>query len=337
MIRSVLARGFGLASKLNMARYDSGLIPPTTIDETVVISVGNIAVGGRGKSPLAQYIAHWYAEHNFQVTLLLRGYRGRMEADGGIVSRGNGPGVTPEEAGDEAYAAAVLCPGVTVRVGKHRLPQARAARAEGAQIIVLDDGFQHRRIDRNLDIACVSPGDIAKNSRFFPAGQLRESAEGLKRAHLLTGYADDWKGHPGAPPVLYRSTPDALLTANFETMPLARLPRRVHLLSGIEVPERFMQTVSSLPTTATSMSFFPDHHVFSGRDIHAVQRDACRSGAEAILTTAKDLSRLAAAATDIPILALSTTLCICAGQSQLHRELRGALQHNPRHKVFKSR
>jgi tetraacyldisaccharide 4'-kinase len=337
MIRSVLARGFGLASKLNMARYDSGLIPATTIDEAVVISVGNIAVGGRGKSPLAQYIANWYAEHNLKVTLILRGYRGRMESIGGVVSRGSGPLVTPEDAGDEAYAATWLCPGVTVRVGKHRLHQARTAMAEEAQIIVLDDGFQHRRIGRNLDIACVSPGDIEKNSQFFPAGQLRESAKGLKRAHLLAGYADDWTDHPGAPSVLYRSTPNGLLTANFETLPLTQLPRRIHLLSGIEVPGRFIQTVSSLPTTTTSMSVFPDHHAFSGRDVRAAQADARRSGAEAILTTTKDLSRLTAVSTDIPILALSTTLCICRGQSRLHRELRSILQHNPLNKVFKSR
>lgn len=337
MIRSVLARGFGLASKLNMARYDSGLIPATTINEAVVISVGNIAMGGRGKSPLAQYIANWYAEHNLKATLILRGYRGRMESVGGIVSRGNGPLVTPGDAGDEAYAAACLCPGVAVRVGKHRLREARTAMAEGAQIIVLDDGFQHRRIGRNLDIACVSPGDIEKNSQFFPAGQLRESAKGLERAHLLAGYADDWENHPGAPSILYRNTPIGLLTVNFETLPLTRLPRRIHLLSGIEVPGRFIQTVSTLPTITTSMSIYPDHHVFSNRDVRAAQRDALRSGAEAILTTVKDLSRLTTFSTDLPILALSTTLSICGGQSRLHRELQSALQHNPVHKVFKSR
>ncbi|MBN2528405.1 MAG: tetraacyldisaccharide 4'-kinase [Deltaproteobacteria bacterium] len=306
---------------MNMERYDQGAVTPLILPDTWVVSVGNIAVGGRGKSPLACHLANWFSAKGCETTLLLRGYRGNMERAGGLVSKGEGPLVSAVAAGDEAYAAAFQCPKVTIRVGKNRVEQATCASRAGAQVIVLDDGFQHRRLGRHLDIVSITPDDVAPDAKFFPVGRLRESPGSLARADLRVGYTDDWRNSETTPPVLFEHQPNHLFTQTFQCLPLSTLPKRIHLLSAIEVPWRFTATAMQLGIWVVSTSVFTDHHRFSSHDVRIVEKKALRNGAEAILTTAKDLPRLAPFSFDCPVLGLATSLRITHGEALLHNRL----------------
>ena len=321
MMQRVLAQTFAAASRLRMHQYDTGQLAVTRLPGARVISVGNIAVGGRGKTPLACFIASWYATAGIDAALLLRGYKGTMESKGGLVSAGEGPLVSAIAAGDEAHMASWQCPGVQVRVGKHRIAQGRAAIAKGAKIIVLDDGFQHRQLARDLNIVSVSPGDLAPDAAFFPKGRLRETPAAVSRADLLVGYQSDWLGRDDGPPVQFAHHPDGLWQQHFESLPLAALPQRVHLLCGIEVPERFIQTVKTLGTTITSMSLFRDHHRFPPRQVRDAAAIARHNGADALLTTAKDLARLQHITAELPIHGLRTRLVVTRGMDTLQNHL----------------
>lgn len=317
MFRRTLAGIFAAASKTHHAQFDTGLAQVSSIEGCVVVSVGNIAMGGRGKSPLSCWCANWFTQQGYATALLLRGYKGKMESAGGLVSTGEGPVVSPAAAGDEAYAAAMLCPSVQVRVGKDRRSQGLAAKEAGASIIVLDDGFQHRRINRDVDIVSISPEDVAGEASFFPKGSLRESPAGLTRADLLVGYADDWAHRTDSPPVLFRHHPTGLLSSSFQRLPLSQAPHKVHVLCGIEVPQRFMQTVRAAGISVTSSTFFRDHHPYSAADIKRVTADATTNGAEAVLTTTKDLTRMPHGSLGMPVFALHTNLQITRGESHL--------------------
>ncbi|MBN2340861.1 MAG: tetraacyldisaccharide 4'-kinase [Deltaproteobacteria bacterium] len=329
LVRRHAAHLFEIASRTRTDLYDRGALPIQQVDNCAVISIGNIAVGGRGKSPFAQYVARQYLSWGYSVALLLRGYKGAMEYSGGLVSEGNGPVVSPRAAGDEAFAAASCNPGLLVHVGKNRVTQVSAAANKGVNVIVLDDGFQHRKLARHADIVLISPEDIDPHAAFVPNGHLRENAQSLKRASLLAGYRGDWQGQRNGPKVLFELQPSILMTPSFQAVPLTALPQKIHLLAGVAHPDRFEQTASQLNTQVVSTSFFPDHHRFSGHDLRTTERTASANGATAILTTTKDLPRLKEAAMALPIFGLHVQLRITRGESQLHHILRAALQRVP--------
>ena len=152
MLRRGVSQLFHAASKTRTAGYDAGLFPVVKIPGMTVISVGNLRVGGSGKTPFAMHLATQIQDAGVQTALIFRGYKGGLERTGGCVSAGNGPITDAGAAGDEAYLAALRLRGVQVWVGRNRVASVRNALAAGARIAILDDGFQHRRLHRDLDI-----------------------------------------------------------------------------------------------------------------------------------------------------------------------------------------
>lgn len=310
---------FGLGVGLRQRAYDGGHALIHRIEDVKVISVGNLRAGGSGKSPVAAFIAGWISRRGISTALLSRGYGGSMERRGGLVSGGEGPLVDPEMCGDEAHAVARMSRGVMVRVGADRVAQCRAAASGGTRVVVLDDGFQHRRLHRDLDILMVCPQDLSPRTRFLPAGPLREKAKAASRADLIVGLLQDWEGEDNPPPLLFDYRPTGL--ADREGGVTAVVPSRVMLMAGIERPRRFERTAREAGFEIAGSSFFPDHHRFSAGDVGRVERAARIEGADMILTTEKDMSRLATVSASLPIAALRIDAVPVRGKRLLEESL----------------
>jgi tetraacyldisaccharide 4'-kinase len=283
-----------------------------------VVSVGNLRAGGSGKTPLAMFLAQKIQDSGLQTALLLRGYKGALEKTGGLVSLGSGPMVDFESAGDEATMAALRLKGVQVWVGQDRIANARNALAAGARIAVLDDGFQHRRLHRDLDILLACPEDTNPQTELLPAGPLRETLHSANRADLSGGFAHDWNLCKTSPKLLLDYVPTHLVkrtdNENLSTTPLDQyLGMPVYLVSGIARPERFEKTVSDAGFDIVGKSVFDDHHRFTDKDEISIASKAKASDAQIILTTEKDLVRMFGFTSKLPLVGLRVDVKLVSG------------------------
>jgi tetraacyldisaccharide 4'-kinase len=288
------------ASALRAALYQRGVLRRTRLAGPV-ISVGNISVGGSGKTPVVARIAEMLRDEGLPVAILSRGYRGSFRGDALIVADGTSIQADAATAGDEPVMLARAVPGVVVAVGRRRDVVGRVVEARfGRRVHVLDDGFQHLRLARDLDVVCVSGEDLADSC--LPAGRLRESTSALDRADVIL--ATDGAG-PGGP-LAGRTHRAARLHDGFVDLGgTARpAPSRPFLVSGIARPERFAADVRALTGAVAGAVAFPDHHAFDAADVARVLAEARTAGADAVVTTAKDAVRLPAMAPALPTLVL---------------------------------
>lgn len=272
-----------------------------------VISVGNLTAGGNGKTPFVILLAGMLARRGVRVAVLSRGYRGQAERRGEVVvvSTGGGPRVGPEVAGDEPVLIAARTEARVV-VARERLRAAELAVAElEAELLLLDDGFQHRRLARELDVVLVDAARPFGDGHLLPRGRLREPPSALARAHLVvavdaaSGGVDrvpgPWPGAPQVPPAAVgaRVAPSGVLDpAGRSTPPGTLAGRRVALLAAIARPERFEATVRALGATVVLRAFYRDHAPLPGELVASVTAAAQRERADLVLTTEKDWFRL---------------------------------------------
>jgi tetraacyldisaccharide 4'-kinase len=299
---------FGGATALRAALYRRGVLARTRL-RSPVISVGNLAVGGRGKTPLVELTATLLRDAGRPVAVLSRGYGGAFRGDVLVVGDGTRVLAEAPEAGDEPVMLARALPGVVVAVGRDRARAGRALEtALGPRVFVLDDGFQHLRLARDLDIVCVDADDL--RARPLPAGTLRERLSALGRAHLiaLSGEDEDAAGAAGdalsrrfgpARVLRVRRRPGGFFDLAGAPVPV---PARAFLLTGIARPERVATDLAAQGTTVTGHAAFPDHHRFRPGEIESILRQAEKSGAGAVVTTAKDAVRLPVAASALSVL-----------------------------------
>jgi tetraacyldisaccharide 4'-kinase len=305
-VRRLLGSLFGAAAALRVAAYRRGVLPRHRLRGPVV-SVGNLSVGGSGKTPVVARVAEILRDEGFPVAVLSRGYRGRFAGRALVVGEGDGLSASAAEAGDEPAMLARDLRGVVVAVGRRRDDAGRLVESRfGPRVHVLDDGFQHLRLARDLDLLCVDAADLS--DRPLPAGRLRERPEAAARADLLlvTGAA------PGESEAL------ASRFGRERTLRLTRrvvgffgldgtprpAPRRPFLLAGIARPERFEADARSRCGETAGRAFFADHHAFRPLDVAEVARRAREAGADALLTTAKDAVRLPAAPPEPPVVVM---------------------------------
>src|SRR5436190_16910312 len=284
-----LAAGYRAGVAVRNALYDRGWLATERVPATVV-SVGNLSVGGTGKTPTALWLAHALRRRGRRVALVARGYGKQMP---GVVVVGDGrPCVDPAEGGDEAVLLA-LRSGLPVVTGERRAEAARAACERFAcDTIVLDDGFQHRALARDADLV-VLPVDCLP-ARLLPAGPLREPASALRRARaaLVLG------GPAGALPIpsfTGRIVPTALVVPDdaggFAAYPLADVPKHdVVAVAGVARPERFWRLLDALGVNVTERLTFPDHHPYAAGDLVRIRAG---SSGRVVVTTEKDLVKLA--------------------------------------------
>lgn len=274
-----------------------------------VISIGNITVGGTGKTPMTILIARGLQARGFHPAVLSRGYGGRRPGSGNVVSDGTRRLLSPREGGDEPALLAASLPGVPVITGPERFVSGRiAVERFGADVLLLDDGFQHRRLARNVDILLLDGRTPFGNRLLLPAGPLREDPRpALGRADIVvktdvepfpTAGAAGWPPADAAACLADAVRP--LFRAGYHPTGLTAggggdvLPpeilrdKRVLAFTAIANPEKFSATLGRLGAKVLKFLAFPDHYFYKARDVRMIAAEARTLRAEMIVATEKD-------------------------------------------------
>ena len=258
---------------------------------TFVVSVGNIAFGGRGKTPAVAHVSRLLIDMGEKPAVLSRGY-GRRRVEDGVVVVSDGRRLLADldRAGDEPLMLAKELPGVPVLVCDQRaIAGALARHAFGATALVLDDGFQHRQMARDVDLVLVRPEDL--QGRRAPFGLLRGSPSALRRADALI-----WTEDRTSEVVLHSKSENDLRGRFSLVQRPSPLPvpsgSRVYLLAGIARPDRFTRAAIDAGYEVAGAWAPGDHHRYTTADVARIAREAEASGAAGVLTTSKDAVRL---------------------------------------------
>jgi tetraacyldisaccharide 4'-kinase len=282
---------YGAAVALRAAGLRSGL-PPLQRLRWPVISIGNLSVGGTGKTPFTIALTKLLAREGQHVDVLSRGY-GRKNTEIARVD----PGGTAEEYGDEPLLMARRL-GIPVYVGASRWRAGRMAEreADGASgVHLLDDGFQHRSLARQVDIVLVNSEDLADS--LLPAGNLREGVESLSRASVIAVPAGDDEAAAGLARLGFGLTQGQQLWRFRRQMVTPPVPESLAALPvvafcGIARPQQFFLGLTQKGVKVAVTRAFPDHHAYTLGDVEMLRRLAGSTGAGAMMTTAKDLYRM---------------------------------------------
>lgn len=306
--------------------YGRGVFRPRELP-CPVVSLGNVTVGGTGKTPAVELAVRTLAEQGHRPAVVSRGY-GRKSRGVHIVADLASIRLEPEDAGDEPFLLARRLPGVPVVVGVDRWAAARSAIDTcGATAIVLDDGFQQRTLATTLAVVTARARRPWGNGRLLPAGPLREPLRALARADLVVAVGAATTDEVG--PAVARWAPHApIVTATLEpvacwearrmeAVPLTRLSgARVVAFAGIAAPASFAETLRELDVVGDVVAF-PDHHWYTADDLHALERRA--AGADALVTTEKDWVRLRHLRPGLPLYVVSVALRLLEGAETWRR------------------
>ncbi len=268
----------------------SGLVTSDRTHATVpVISVGNITVGGTGKTPLVIWLSNLLCEQNVNCAILTRGYKS-------VKGENDEPGILTKN-----------CPGAAVVVNPDRLAGAiEAVKKHRAQVLIMDDGFQHRRLHRDIDIVTIDAMLPFGYGRLLPAGLLREPVSALKRAQAAIITRCDLVSSNKLTELtaaINRINPN-LITAQTIHSPVCATSskrqiqleelknKKIYAFCGIANPQAFLATVGLAGATITGSKIYDDHHNYTAGDVEEIYRNAAKTGAEMILTTEKDYNKI---------------------------------------------
>ena len=304
---------YGVAMNLRSLLYRRNILSCRRLT-VPVISIGNLTMGGTGKTPMVIYLARFLAGQGYKPAVVSRGYRGQSKAPVNIVSDGSAVLMRAEEAGDEPVMIAGRLEGAVIATGKKRYEVGlKAIESHECDLVLLDDGFQHLSLARDLDLVLFDVNHFAGNSRVFPGGELREPVAALSRcdAFVLTGVSEHNTKRT--------SNCEELLQERFEGKPIFRMsavysqfihyvifpssikkfvvtpseiPQNLFGFSGIANADRFYQMVEQQGITLKGTKTFIDHHSYQEDDINDLLRLASRAGANGFITTEKDMVKL---------------------------------------------
>lgn len=281
------------AIRLRNMLYDKGFMGRTRC-AIPVVSVGNIVVGGTGKTPLVLLLAKTLSSF-CRVAILSRGYRSKAEGAFPplVLSRGAGPLHQAAICGDEAYLLASGVPEAIVIVGKHRKQAAKKAVEEGAQLILVDDGMQHRSLSRDIEIAVINNKNPLGGGYFLPRGFLRDDPKRLSKVDLIVVNGKEQSGWSiqNVPTVVTHYQPIAILDLNEKKIDIEK-GTSVALFCGIGEPSRFVETVSQLGLHTVHTHFLADHEGISQKEMIRFVETAKKKGARWVLCTEKDRVKL---------------------------------------------
>jgi tetraacyldisaccharide 4'-kinase len=302
-------------------RFDTGRSPAIRLP-VPVISVGNISLGGTGKTPFVEYLVRWLVKHGRRPVIVSRGYGSRQ-------GRPN----------DEALELSEKLPGVPQIQSPDRVAAAREAiRWHNADMIVLDDGFQHRRLARDVDIVLIDATEPYGFGHVFPRGTLREPWDGLTRANAIVLTRSDLIGDEErtrirsavsqvAPCAIWGEAahiPFRLRNANGKYAELATLAgKSIAAFGGLGNPLAFRRTLDSLGYQLVAWREFPDHSAYDATRIDELQSWVRNAHPEAVVCTHKDLVKIARTElADSPLWAVEVAISFSAGLDRLERLLR---------------
>jgi len=292
----ILLQAYSLISRpvcaWKAARYQNGRKTAAKVP-LPVLSVGNLTLGGAGKTPLVCELIEYFLGRGYRPALVTRGYRGSWERRGGVLSDGRNIFGGFREAGDEPAMIACRFPEVGVFVGRHRVSSCLKAESLGFDLCVLDDAFQHLGLARDLDIVLHDPKSHAP---------LREGESALARAGLLLlprrSKSDSAEAYQGRFPRLkifeYAVVPRGLVSGDGPpaSPPEALRGKRVLAFAGIARPERFFALLETLGASVVERLVFPDHYSYPPAARDRISAAVSRAGPEMVLATEKDAVKL---------------------------------------------
>ena len=288
---------YSLALLIRAKSYAAGLFPSYRLPRPVV-SVGNLTVGGTGKTPLVAYIARWLMDRGKRTAVLTRGYSGSMEGEVRVVSDGGSIFLSPAEAGDEPYLLASSLPGLAVIMGSDRYRAGLLAMKElSPDIFILDDGYQHLRLKRDLNLLLLDCKRPFGNGRTLPAGALREPLSALERADLMI-----FARYEGKVPNIPANKPFCLFSHRLsgaksvesgENTPFEKLKGlRALAFAGIADPSYFFESLSKEGLFLSATLSLPDHCSYGEREIESLCCLKKSSRSDYLITTEKDAVKL---------------------------------------------
>lgn len=282
-----------------------------------VISIGNLVAGGTGKTPTVAWLAAFLKQKGFTPAVLTRGYRSRAQEDGLIFTNLDLEKLTPEITGDEPYLLAGLLPGTVIAVGRDRYRSGLNALARHPEIdvFIMDDGFQHLKLARDLDILLLDAVAPFGNGHLIPRGTLREPLTGLKRAGLvlltrtvkletseiarLQEYLQ--KYHSGVPVGTVQEEHSVLIPLGFWRQEVSPIPssdylqgKKVAAITGIGNPQQFLASLESLGAEVGYFKSYPDHYQWEEGEIENLILTLKDWGFADLIITGKDGVKLAA-------------------------------------------
>lgn len=295
----LLSIPYALALRLRAFCYRTDIYRSHSLDRPV-ISVGNITVGGTGKTPTVIMLAKLIMSRGMRVAVISRGYRSKSSGEARIVSDGTSIFLSPDEAGDEPYLMARSVPGLMVVVGADRYRAGLLALERlKPDIFILDDGFQHLRLRRDLNILLLDCRNPFGNGRTLPAGFLREPVSAARRADLVVYTRCQATPAPECLPSIpscraWHQLAGAVRQQDGTVLPLAALAGRKGLaFAGIADPSAFFAALEQEGLSIVAAQGFADHVAYGGGEIGTLCRLRDAVAAEYLITTEKDAVKLA--------------------------------------------
>ena len=318
LVLLMLSFFYGLAVFIRNRLYDFSIFRKTKVGAAVV-SVGNITTGGTGKTPLVAWLSNYFTEKNIMTAVLTRGYK-----------------VKNSDFADEPAMLVKTCPKAKVIVNSDRTAGAKKAIAEhDAKLLIMDDGFQHRRLTRDVDIVAIDATEPFGCEKLLPAGLLREPVGSLKRADAVVITRINQTQPEKIQEIKSRIAeinPDIVFAAAVHKPICAKLikdkqiaidelaDKKLYAFCGIGNPNAFFQTLDELALNIVGTRVYNDHHTYTDSDIAAICEDGRYKQAEMIITTQKDWVKTALLCIekfDIPIAFLAVGLEFIDGRQQI--------------------
>jgi tetraacyldisaccharide 4'-kinase len=311
--------------------YDKGFFVKKS--NLFIISVGNITLGGSGKTPFVIFLSKLLKKHNKNIAVLSRGYKGGKSKQGGVVSDGKNVLLSPCDAGDEPYMTAKKLENVPVVIGRNRYDIAELVKKEfDTEIGILDDGFQHRKLARDINILLVDVEAGFGNSHVFPAGVLRESLSQIKRADIIVLTKTNFVKNTlelenkiekyNSKAVIYKSTLEPVcfmdftklicdVSNNINELKLNIIKNKnILLVSAIGNPLFFKKQIKDLKPANVFTLEYKDHYDYTKKDIEKIKHLYNKRDIDYIITTHKDFVKLNKFEIDLPLIFLEINIKI---------------------------
>jgi tetraacyldisaccharide 4'-kinase len=322
IVLSPLSLLYGAVTRTRLSLYRRGTFVTSKLDRPV-ISVGNITTGGTGKTPLVEWVAKTLAGQGKRPCILTRGYGRKDPHVQVIVSDGYGVLASPMEAGDEPYLLAVNLSGVAAVISSaDRIAAGQEAINDfGSDCFVLDDGFQHLRLARDLNIVTIDATNPWGGGSLLPYGRLRESREGLSRADCvvitrcdqvrsLDALRSEIVKYTGNRPIFHSHMRTSRVSSLKNGPGTLSSPARLAAFCAIGNPSAFFEHLRRSGYELVLQKSFPDHHIFSQEEIDSLIESAKNAGANSLITTAKDAVKLRTLSFPIPCYVLEIEIAI---------------------------
>ena len=328
-ILKLIAVAYLLGHHFRLWAYRLGVFPSRKL-ECRVISVGNLTLGGTGKTPFVMMIAETLRGNGLKPAILSRGYGGRSDDSINVVCDGRQTFLSPDWVGAEAVMMAEKLKNIPILTGPDRYQTGRYALEHfGVDTLILDDGFQHLALKRDLDILLIDHSRPLGNGHLFPAGELREPAIETRRADIVC--FSRYSGGPinfdtrllgTIPQVKTNLRLDSLVRMNDDEVLDAEILKneQVAAFCGIAQPEGFMKILLDSQIRPKFFQSFPDHHAYTLQNVKELEARALKEGARFLLLPEKDAVKLRDMKLTLPFLKVVVELDILEGRETFNKK-----------------